>query len=674
MARFGNARQEDKTTAGKKGSEKVKHRASQPFEKISGWDFITEFDDLSLDVWAKQTSQNRQSNARRNEKIPAKYLCTTETRCSGLQSPAEFCTVTIADELKQTTQLINHDAGHRDDFTIQKRAIEKELVAQRITRSDHHNGKNQSTKSSPAKNDSSNSRLTHNGSTKHEHLDGQRGSFNSSTFSKLLSISSSRHQESDHVSRESNSHLADSVNEEQVGIKSTSSTASKIQNGKTSTQEGKATRSPVESRMVLPAVRFTYTKTKDQKQRPESGVSLSSSTTEQTELSGSSFSTLRTIESSEESKSSSTRSAAVTTTTGSSSGESESSKRSTGPELPPVNPSPSPTLMAFPSDGIAKFFTSWARSFAESVNNDDDQNLSTDIFSRYSLNKRSFLKVRTHNSARENPSNLQHLNKDSRTSRSAPSLTAAQDAEDMSSKDGDSPLLRDPKFADGAVSPSNYPIRDVLPNGIPVQRGLPGRKLKAPDVSCPTKISLQQGWREDDLSGWSTPPMYQGDVIIVKDGVDLEKLRDQNTNGPPAFRPQHLKTPLQRARDIVQRRLGNPVTQPEISSSPTASPPRRWKSSYSNMYEPTKQRSGELRAQSEQSPRAHAKHTLGQHDVTDPGQRVNSRPSRDGVHRKIENPPPLRDRHELASRDPWNYVMQYMGRAPAVKTSNALRH
>ncbi|KAI8509316.1 hypothetical protein Bbelb_131640, partial [Branchiostoma belcheri] len=165
-------------------------------------------------------------------------------------------------ELKQTTQLINHDAGHRDDFTIQKRAIEKELVAQRGTRSDHHNGKNQSTKSSPAKNDSSNSRLTHNGSTKDEHLDGQRGSFNSSTFSKLLSISSSRHQESDHVSRESNSHLADSVNEEQVGIKST---ASKIQNGKTSTQEGKATRSPVESRMVLPSVRFTYTKTKDQK-------------------------------------------------------------------------------------------------------------------------------------------------------------------------------------------------------------------------------------------------------------------------------------------------------------------------------------------------------------------------------------------------------------------------
>eukprot|EP00058_Branchiostoma_floridae_P021349 XP_002606839.1 hypothetical protein BRAFLDRAFT_130440 [Branchiostoma floridae] len=148
-----------------------------------------------------------------------------------------------------------------------------------------------------------------------------------------------------------------------------------------------------------------------------------------------------------------------------------------------------------------------------------------------------------------------------------------------------------------------------------------------------------------------------------------------NTNGPPAFRPHHLKTPLQRARDIVQRRLGNPATQAEISTSPTASPPRRWKSSYSNMYEPTKQRSGDLRTQSEQSPRAHSKHALGQHDVCDPGQRVNSRPSRDGVHQKAGNPPPLRDRHELASRDPWNYVMQYMGRVPAVKTSsNVLRH
>ncbi|XP_066298674.1 uncharacterized protein [Branchiostoma lanceolatum] len=329
--------------------------------------------------------------------------------------------------------------------------------------------------------------------------------------------------------------------------------------------------------------------------------------------------------------------------------------------------------MAFPSDGIAKFFTSWARSFAESVSNEEDQDLPTDIFARYSRNKRASLKARTHNSAREIPS-IQHL-KDSRTSRSAPSLTTAEDNGETSSKDCDSPLAeirRDPKFADGAVSPSNYPIRDVLPDGIAVQRGLPGRKLKAPDVSSPTKISLQQGWQEDDLSGWSTPPMYQGDVIIVKDGVDLEKLKDQNTNGPPAFRPQHLKTPLQRARDIVQRRLGNP--QAEISNSPTGSPPRRWKSSYSNMYEPTKQRSGELRAQSEQSPRAHIKHALGQHDVSDPGQRVNSKPSRDGVHQKTENPPPLRDRHELASRDPWNYVMQYMGRVPAVKTSsNILR-
>ncbi|XP_035699674.1 uncharacterized protein LOC118432252 isoform X1 [Branchiostoma floridae] len=660
MARFGTARQEDKPTAGKKASERAKHRASQPFEKFSGWDVSTDFDDLSLDVWAKQTSQNRPNNSRRNEKIPSKYLCRTETRCSGLQSPGEFSIVTLAEELKEDTQLVtNHDAGHRDDFTIQKRAIEKELVAQKSDR------QNTQTIKLSAKNENSHFRQTQNGSTRNEHLDELRGSksINSATFSKLLSISSSRNHDSGHVSREPNGHLAENVNDEQAAIE-----ALKIQNGKTSTQETKASKSPVE-KVSLPSVRFTYTKAKDPKQRPESGISFSSSTTEQTEGSGSSFSTLRTIESSDGSKSLSSRSDAVTTT-GSSSEESGTSKRSPGPELPPVNPSPSPTLMTFPSDGIAKFFTSWARSFAESVSNDDDQDLPTDIFARYSRNKRATFKPRPHNSARENVSNLQHL-KDSRTSRSAPSLSTAEDAEETS-KDGG----RDSKFGDGAVSPSNYPIRDVLPDGISVQRGLPGRKLKAPDVSgTPTKISLQQGWREDDLTGWSTPPMYQGDVIIVKDGIDLEKLRDQNTNGPPAFRPHHLKTPLQRARDIVQRRLGNPATQAEISTSPTASPPRRWKSSYSNMYEPTKQRSGDLRTQSEQSPRAHSKHALGQHDVCDPGQRVNSRPSRDGVHQKAGNPPPLRDRHELASRDPWNYVMQYMGRVPAVKTSsNVLRH
>ncbi|XP_013409022.1 uncharacterized protein LOC106172733 isoform X1 [Lingula anatina] len=101
----------------------------------------------------------------------------------------------------------------------------------------------------------------------------------------------------------------------------------------------------------------------------------------------------------------------------------------------------------------------------------------------------------------------------------------------------------------GVREKSFFPIGELLPavdssyqNSMPVR----GSKL----ASHLYRDGLGGGPRQDSVM------IGEESTVIVREGIDMIRIRDSDKrHGPPAFRPQFQKTPLQRARDITQKRI-----------------------------------------------------------------------------------------------------------------------